>query len=120
MPFFTFDQNNTGGSYDNSPHVGQYVIVEAESPATANTIVEAKALGVYFDGVADDMDCECCGDRWSRVSDSATGDEAPSIYGKLITAETVEDVKKSLSFSDGETVNFCVIYYSDGTMEIFE
>ena len=38
----------------------------------ANT--KACDIGIYFDGVANGADCECCGDRW-RESDEITDEE---------------------------------------------
>ena len=69
--FYRYMQNNTGGFF-----VGpQELIVEASSPEEAEA--RAVAAGVYFDGVAAERDCECCGDRWSRYADEhATREEA--------------------------------------------
>lgn len=60
---FTFEQNNSGGAYIGPTKV----TVLAKSADEANRKAEEK--GVYFDGVAFGVDCECCGDRWSPVSD---------------------------------------------------
>lgn len=38
------------------------VWIEAESAAEANRL--AQYNGLYFDGVDDGIDCDCCGDRW--------------------------------------------------------
>ena len=62
MPFFTFYQNNSGGVFDGPAH---YVIVEASDAEEAAT--RAETVGVYFNGVEDGLDCECCGDRWFGV-----------------------------------------------------
>ena len=66
--FYYFHQNNTGGEFDKIGH-GKYhnLAIEASSPDEANTI--ALTWGVYFDGCKNDIDCDCCGDRWSRVYD---------------------------------------------------
>lgn len=58
--FFTYYQNNSGGSFDHEP--GKYgfaVVIEAETAAQANS--KAEDLGLYFDG---ENDCPCCGRRW--------------------------------------------------------
>lgn len=75
MKYYTFHQNNSGGSWSGP----RYVIVQATSARFANII--AQDHGVYFDGVEQGQDCDCCGDRWSQVddSDASTG---PEIYGQ--------------------------------------
>ena len=35
-------------------------------PPDANDI--AQGNGIYFNGVADGIDCDCCGDRWYPVT----------------------------------------------------
>lgn len=41
----------------------------------------AKGIGLYFDGVDDGRDCECCGDRWyEKWSDSDGQAEEPTVY----------------------------------------
>lgn len=78
--FFSFDQNNSGGSFDIRPEdgIGEYVIVEALDVNHANQ--RAEQIGIYFDGCDNGMDCNCCGDRWSRAWDDE-GDPEPMIYG---------------------------------------
>lgn len=72
--FFNFSQNNSGGFY-----VGpENVCIRANSPEEANEKAVQSGL-VYFGGVKDGRDCDCCGDRWSRVGDhDAT--EFPCLY----------------------------------------
>lgn len=78
--FFCFAQNNSGGYYkrDAKAGISEYVIVEARSEVHA--IERAEEIGIYFDGVADGHDCDCCGDRWSRPYDDGT--PTPTIYGE--------------------------------------
>jgi hypothetical protein len=64
MKFYEFRQNNSGGSFNVDNNVAHMVLIEANDYGEAITIAES--LGIYFDGVEDGMDCECCGDRWSR------------------------------------------------------
>lgn len=68
--FYTFCQNNSGGKWrtDENEGIGQVVMIEAESADFAN--LKAQQIGIYFDGVSDGSDCDCCGDRWSRVLES--------------------------------------------------
>ena len=92
--FYTFTQNNSGGSF-----IGpRFVIVEADSADEANDIAE-RSTPVYFDGTwcrdgcdvdpyescACMVDCYCCGDRWSRVSEYAAT-ERPEIYGEPVSS----------------------------------
>ena len=59
MKYYVYRQNNSGGQYI-GPKV---VIVQAENETKANGL--ATGIGpVYFDGVANGIDCDCCGDRW--------------------------------------------------------
>jgi hypothetical protein len=57
---YNFDQNNSGGYYAKP---AQNIIVK-DARDEKHAIEIALAAGMYFDGVADGMDCNCCGDRW--------------------------------------------------------
>ncbi|MGW3072762.1 DUF7296 family protein [Kitasatospora sp. NPDC001132] len=76
--FYTYNQNNSGGGfdYDAERGISVFVIVEADSAEGADA--RAREIGLYFDGVEDGNDCDCCGDRWSEAW---SGDQVPSIYG---------------------------------------
>lgn len=65
--FYHFRQSNPGGSfvYDAERGLSTSVYIEADSYEEANE--RAKALGIYFYGVEQGLDCECCGDRWYPV-----------------------------------------------------
>ncbi len=67
MPFFHFEQNNSGGGFDADENVAPIVVIEAVDADAAND--RAEQLGIYFGGVNDGRDCECCGDRWYAVDD---------------------------------------------------
>lgn len=80
--FFEFHQNNSGGSF-----YGPYlIVVEAADSDEANLI--ACENGVYFDGVSNDMDCPCCGDRWHPCYDG-DGEDQPLDYGRPIREEDI-------------------------------
>jgi hypothetical protein len=100
MPFFTFGQNNSGGSFVTNDSVAEYVIVEADNADAANSI--ANDIGIYFNGVKDGIDCDCCGDRWYRVDDR-DADQEPNIYGK----------------HPAEQKYHCFVYYSTGFVDEF-
>ena len=64
MPLFQFRQSNSGGQF-----IGpKFVVVKADDADQANQIAQDQGP-VYFDGVADGIDCDCCGDRWYPVHD---------------------------------------------------
>lgn len=79
--FYTFPQNNSGGSFvvDEEAGIAETVIIEAHSADDAN--FRAERIGIYFNGVDSDMDCECCGDRWCETDE---GQDVPSYYGTPI------------------------------------
>jgi hypothetical protein len=107
--FYTYSQNNSGGSFVINESVGQYVIIEADSPGEADRLAEE--VGIYFNGCDRGEDCNCCGDRWyEQYSESA--DEEPMIYGK-----TIEEYKKDpgmIALRQEECIH---IYYKDGRHE---
>lgn len=69
MALFQFRQNNSGGVWIGPKNV----IVQADSADQANQIAQDQG-SVYFDGVADGIDCDCCGDRWHSVHDGYADD----------------------------------------------
>ena len=77
--FYTFRQNNSGGHFVVEPTEGisQFVIVEAANEVEA--IRKAEDIGLYWNGVDNGSDCECCGDRWDASPDKYP---EPMIYGK--------------------------------------
>ena len=79
--FYTFDQNNSGGSFDFDEEGGitHHVVIEAYSSKHANSISEEK--GIYFYGCDEGRDCPCCGDRWYPVY-NCDGKVSPSVCGK--------------------------------------
>lgn len=81
--FYVFDQNNSGGYWDKV--LGYKVIIEAENPRQANKLAEV--MGIYFNGVENGEDCECCGDRWCEV------DEYDAIEPENLAKE-LEDIKQ--------------------------
>jgi hypothetical protein len=74
MSYFKFRQNNSFGHFNGTP----LVFIQANNAKAANAI--AQDNGIYFNGVADGIDCDCCGDRWYPVNDDDAQDQ-PSSYG---------------------------------------
>ena len=88
--FYTFNQNNSGGSFK-GPH---YIIIEANSAQEANSLAQNHT--VYFDGCREGIDCSCCGDRWHKVDGS--GNKLPSIYGTEVPETKEQFIKNSFDF----------------------
>lgn len=114
LRFFTYDQNNSGGSFQVDDKVAHTVIIEAASAEEADE--KAQSIGIYFDGVEFDddggsigSDCPCCGDRWYRAY--GEGDELPSIYGREPEIHNEAFAKK------GEP--YCHIYYANGIVKTY-
>lgn len=66
--FYEYSQNNSGGSFKINKRLCHRVVIEADSISEADA--KAEKLGIYFNGVADGMDCSCCGDRWASPYDA--------------------------------------------------
>ena len=76
MSYFKFRQNNSVRSlFVGTP----LVFVQADNAADANQHCTGSRR-IYFNGVADGVDCDCCGDRWYPVHDDDAQDQ-PSSYG---------------------------------------
>lgn len=107
--FYTYNQNNSGGSFslDEVAGITHYVIVEAYSADDANE--RAENIGLYFDG---DGDCPCCGDRWYSQWSDKDGDPEPMIYGEPASAY----VGTFEWMPPGKEI---VVHYLDGRKEWF-
>lgn len=79
--FWTYHQNNSGGSFDHysKQGIGCCVAIEATDYQQAND--RAENIGIYFNGCNDGRDCDCCGDRWYPAY-ADEGTEEPEEYGK--------------------------------------
>lgn len=120
MPFFTYVQNNSYGTfdYDGDAGIAPYVIMEAEDAGWSD--VKAKRVGLYFDG---EGDCPCCGDRWYEANSygnwgGKTGDEVPSIYQTPVSENYVQAPKDPSVYgirADHEYEVF--VHYADGRIE---
>lgn len=80
--FFTFNQNNSGGTFtfDEEAGITHFVIIEAQSARVAKALAEDK--GLYFDGCRSGRDCSCCGDRWHEPC--GDGSAVPEVYGQQV------------------------------------
>lgn len=112
--FYTFGQNNSGGSFitDAVCGVGVYVIVEAVSSDDACDRFLAISDDTYFDGVSKGLDCECCGSRWCSVPDYF--EEFPSVCHKDVGGGVYYQDPMFYWYSDEEEDCFAFIHYLDG------
>jgi hypothetical protein len=109
--FFTFNQNNSGGSfdYDEQSGITHYVIVEAYD--LKHAMGRAEDIGIYFNGVDEGLDCECCGDRWYEPY-SDEGSNEPQVYDQHPSKK-----EPSGFFKNGQKET--AIHYLDGRIEWF-
>jgi len=107
--FYTFNQNNSGGSFDYSEHSGitHYVIIEAQD--LEHAVKRAEDIGLYFHGVVSGQDCECCGDRWYEPW-SDEGTDEPRVYDKHPS-----EYERSRFFKKEEKE--IAVHYLDGRIE---
>lgn len=92
------------------------MFIEAGDSSEANCI--AQDLGVYFNGVDNDIDCLCCGDRWRSAWGSV---ELPMTWAwgnDTFVFDTVEEyaayMKKELYSS--YTIR---LFYKNGEVKTF-
>lgn len=104
--YYTYRQNNSGGSFYVNDKVSIYVIIQALSARDANH--RAEDIGIYFDGCNQGMDCPCCGDRWGDMYNEEDGTVEPEIYGSDPRNHETRWV------AEGEV--FCYIYHLNGTV----
>lgn len=117
--FFEFSQTNSGGSFITDDKVCHRLFIEADSVEEA--IQKAENLGCYWNGVEKEMDCPCCGDRWS-VPWNDDGQSYPMEYDSRnkIVFKSVEEHAQYLANDFGWTSPDIRIFYADGTVrEIF-
>jgi hypothetical protein len=100
--FYTFIQNNSGGHFTRNANVDHYVIIEADNRLTAMEL--ALNIGIYFNGVDEDIDCQCCGDRWY---DGVDGKDVPCLYSSPLTLTNISNTKNPREHT-------VVIHYLDG------
>lgn len=104
--FFTFNQNNSGGRFDNDRNLAQTVVIEAVTAEEANA--KLTQFGGYFNGVDGGMDCESCGDRWYQVY-ASDGTDKPMYYHMELTEDYIA------SYIARPEHPFAYIHYMDGT-----
>jgi hypothetical protein len=113
MPFFEYRQNNSGGGFDFDTDDGISVLVIIEAPDAETADFKARRIGIYFDGIDDGRDCDCCGDRW--YSAYGEGDPVPSHYGTPLAEADV--LKWGKWAPEGTPEGY--VHYADGRVEGF-
>ena len=97
--FYEYIQNNSRGFYT-EPSI--YIYIQSETSEEANRI--ARSMGVYFDGVYFDIDCECCGDRWYSCLDNK----------KIkIDEEFIKNLRKESKYFNSD-IPYAIIRFSNG------
>lgn len=108
--FYEFSQTNSGGSFTTNDKLCHRLFIEAADEREANFIAEG--LGVYFNGVQDGRDCNCCGDRW-REGDLVNYEEQNTRWGGYevqVWADSLEGKK-----TDSELIKYFENLYSGYT-----
>ena len=110
--FYHYSQNNSGGIFIFNNEVSTNVIIEAHSALEANSIAEEH--GIYFDGCDRGIDCDCCGDRWSRIDGRTKGTTEPNIYGQSIEESLKSESRFRWNNKDGVEV---IVHYLNGEVK---
>jgi len=105
--FYTYHQNNSDGEYEYNNNISRYIIVEAVDREESDCIAEG--LGVYFDGIDNNIDCPCCGDRWQRASDCDSASE-PMVYGLSIQDYTADYGHREFGLTSKDEIIVRVFY----------
>lgn len=100
--FYLFVQNNSGGVFDYDAKDGVGINVAFEANSEKEAIERAKDV-IYFNGVEDGIDCECCGDRWSTY-----------IWAK---SESIEELNKNKYVSWSYDDSTMYVHMLDGTIK---
>ena len=111
MPFYEYNQNNSGGSFTGP---AMYVLVEANNADEAN--YRAEQNGLYFNGCDAGLDCDCCGDRWYSAWRDG-GQAEPMIYGKPVDQFVRDSTSRRSKRSREEKIPLVLIVYADGHTE---
>lgn len=91
---YLFNQNNSFGYFVINDTLCPKVYIMAKNCKEANK--KAKSVGIYFNGVANDIDCPCCGDRWLPV------DEDDVVKDYTIMSERMDELLTKIDNAIGE------------------
>ena len=82
--FYAYHQNNSGGNFIINDKLEEIVVIEENSIENANK--KAIAIGIYFNGVKNNRDCECCGNRWSSIP------EEEDIFNNIMNIDRFKNI----------------------------
>jgi hypothetical protein len=105
--FYTYSQNNSGGTFDINDLLSYFVIIEADSEREANE--KAENIGIYFNGCSLGLDCSCCGDRWYYPDKY----EKPTIYGDDVSTGVYNNHRSLYQYSSP----IAYIHYKNGLVQ---
>ena len=103
--FYTFTQNNSWWHlvFDKEKWLWAFVVIEALDEEEA--LEKAEDIWIYFDWVLNEIDCECCWDRWSQYPDEYN---KPLIYWKDFNL---------YDWGDNTIYNTVFVHYIDWSIE---
>ena len=102
MTYYTYRQNNSGGSFV-SPAMN--VVIKAETPEQADTI--AIANGIYFDDNYE-IDCSCCGTRWDRAGDWMASDVVPDVSENVFRMSNWDNITPQIVIEQMSAVSITI------------
>jgi hypothetical protein len=103
LKWYSYRQNNPGGRFK-GPALN--VHIRAISARVADAV--AMEHGIYFDGIRNKFDCECCGNRWNRAIEE---------YGQKFRPLQKSD-KFDISCAKHADGVSNIWIYADGTKEV--
>jgi hypothetical protein len=98
LKWFTYNQNNSGGSFVVNKNVAHFVLIQAKSAEYADAVGR-----LFFDN---SNSCPCCGERWGGA-ECDQGSVKPKIYG------TPVEKYKNTYLKDGQAR----LHYANGNIE---
>jgi len=108
MTFYIWYQNNSGGHFHVDENLSHRVVIEANTYTEAE--YKALNLGIYYNGVDDDRDCDCCGDRWYHGHELTELD----LEGKTLD-EYLQGMADEYGWKDPDII----VHYADGSKKTF-
>lgn len=108
MRFYEWTQNNTYGHFEVDENISHRVVIEADSYEQAED--KAFDFGIYYNGVEDQMDCDCCGDRWY---------DGRELTDRSLDGKTIDEYLQDLADQYGWEDPDIIVHYADGTKKTF-
>jgi hypothetical protein len=112
--YYLYRQYPSGGDYETTSTVAPIVVIQSHDPIKANFFAQTK--GIYFDGIAKGLDCTCCDDRWTALSEDSKGHPKPNL-GKMELITYLKDWIDTGMMTGSPSRILAYIYYADGMKE---